>query len=59
MNVLHYLGIRNEFKGKFKGSQIEEVIEELRKNSDKNFAKIIESLARYDKKYTYKDDKII
>lgn len=47
MGVLHYLGMRNEFKGIFKEFKIEDAISELKKNDEVNYKNIIESLQRY------------
>ncbi|SFB38593.1 HNH endonuclease [Clostridium frigidicarnis] len=46
MGVLHYMGIRKEFKGIFSEIDIIDVIKELRKLNDTNYNLLIESLER-------------
>ncbi|EPY2275041.1 HNH endonuclease [Clostridium sporogenes] len=56
MGILHYLGIRNEFKGIFRELEIDDVIEILQKENDEKFSEIIIALERYK---TYKVGKEI
>lgn len=62
MGTLHYLGIRNEFKGIFKKYKIEEVIERLQNEKDENFSAIVKALIRYKEykvgTYIYKENTI-
>lgn len=47
MNILHYMGMKNEFKGIFSDVYIETAIERLKILNDSNYNHIIESLERY------------
>ncbi|MBN3382926.1 HNH endonuclease [Clostridium botulinum] len=47
MGVLHYLGIRNDFKGIFRKLKIDDTIEILKKENCGKFSQIIIALERY------------
>lgn len=47
MGILHYLGMKNDFKGLFQDISIEEAIDELKNLNNKEYDSIIEALERY------------
>ncbi len=47
MGVLHYLGVRNDFKGIFSKANIDDAIYELESLNDTEYNQIIDSLKRY------------
>lgn len=53
MGILHYLGMKNDFKGIFESKSIEEAIHELKKLMNSDYRLIIEALERYQRQNEY------